>query len=96
MIRNPERHSWCFTSAETPIKVSVGDYVQWVSNGVEQFTSPRKVVGIFPDGTHVQVFGSNTGIPMTELNVVDAPAPPPPKVAASKVDTGSAWAQGEN
>jgi len=77
-------------------QIKVGDYVQWVSNGVEQFTSPRKVVGIFPDGTHVQVFGSNTGIPMTELNVVDAPAPAPLKVPASKVDTGSAWGQGEN
>jgi hypothetical protein len=85
-------------SGNNPIKVSVGDYVQWVLHGVEQFKSPRKVVGIFPDGTHVQVFGINTGIPMTELNVVDPPAHPsltPPSTVA-RTEATSVWEQGGN
>lgn len=70
--------------------IKVGDYVQWTSNGVLQFPQPRKVVAIFPDGKHAQVFASNIGIPMNELEVVEPPAPPPP------VDHSSAWGQGEN
>src|SRR6266496_2979947 len=57
-----------------PPAVKVGDYVQWTSGGSDQFRVPRKVIGIFPDGQHVQVFGSNTGVPMDELTVVEAPA----------------------
>jgi hypothetical protein len=85
-------------SGDNPIKVSVGDYVQWVSNGVEQFTSPRRVIEILPDATHVQVFGSNTGIPMTELNVVDPPILPPmtPPPTVARTEAASAWAQSEN
>jgi hypothetical protein len=77
--------------------VKIGNYVQWVSNGVEQFKQPRRVIGIFPDGIYVQVFGSNTGIPMSELNVVDPPAPPPPgALPTRRVDSASAGSLGEN
>jgi hypothetical protein len=80
-----------------PPAIKVGDYVRWVSNGVEQFQQPRRIVGIFPDGAHVQVFGSNTGIPMSELNVVDPPAPPPPGALPPRhVDSASAGSLGDN
>lgn len=79
-----------------PPAVKIGDYVQWISNGVAQFKQPRRVVGIFPDGAHVQVFGSNTGILMSELTGVEAPAPPPPGGAAPHVDAASAGSLGEN
>jgi hypothetical protein len=53
----------------------IGDYVQWTSNGVDQFKPPRKVTNII--GRHAFVHGSNTGIDMSELTVTTAPAPTP-------------------
>jgi hypothetical protein len=60
---------------KSPAKI--GDYVQWTSNGTDQFKPPRKVVWVAEDGSHLRVFGSPTGIPMTEVAVVDPPGPPP-------------------
>lgn len=57
--------------------VKVGDYVQWTSNGQDQFAPQRRVEWIADDGTHLRVFGSMTGIPMAEVTVVDPPKPPP-------------------
>jgi hypothetical protein len=76
--------------------VKMGDYVQWTSEGVDQFRVPRKVIGIFPDGHHVQVFGSNTGIPMDQLAVVEAPAATPSSDAAPAVEGSSAGSLGDN
>lgn len=81
--------------------VKVGDHVQWTSDGVDQFKPPRKVVGLFPDGEHAQVFGSNKGVPMSELTVVDPPAPTltavaPAVVAQPAIDSSSAGVQGKN
>lgn len=56
-------------------QVKVGDYVQWTSNGVDQFKPVRKVTRT--DGDHAFVHGSTTGISMSELTVVPAPAPQP-------------------
>jgi hypothetical protein len=61
--------------------VKLGDFVQWTSNGVDQFNPPGKVIWISPDSTFLRVFGSPTGIPMNEILVVDAPANPPRKGA---------------
>lgn len=62
--------------------VKLGDYVQWTQDGADRFRVPLQVVNIYPDGKHAQVFGSPTGIPMSELTVVDPPnadpSPPPP------------------
>lgn len=78
-----------------PPTVRVGDYVQWTSGGADQFRVPRKVVGILPDGQHVQVFGSSTGIPMDELAVVDAPEATL-AVAAPAVDVSGTGAGVDN
>jgi hypothetical protein len=94
----PERPDGKQHDIPPPTKPKVGDYVQWTSGGVDQFRVPRKIVGIFPDGQHVQVFGSNTGVPMDELTVVDASAamPTPSSVTAPTIDASSAGRLGDN
>jgi hypothetical protein len=81
-----------------PPEVKIGDYVQWTSGGIDQFKVPRRVLGFF-DESHAQVFGSNTGIPVTELTVVQSPeaaSPSSPPAEASRVESNSASTQGEN
>jgi hypothetical protein len=45
----------------------VGDYVQWTSDGVDQFKPARQVTQI--QDRHVWVDGSQTGIPISEVTV---------------------------
>jgi hypothetical protein len=79
------------TGGENPNSVKVGDYVQWTSNGVDQFKPPRKVKNIV--GRHAFVHGSGTGISMSELTIVPAPAPAPvgegKPLGANKADDGN-------
>ena len=72
-----------------PEPVSEGQYVQWTSGGVDQFRIPRRVTWISEDGTHLRVHGSNTGIPVSEVAVVERPATPPATVRQSP-ETGEA------
>lgn len=51
--------------------VRVGSFVQWTSQGVDRFTVPPKVTGI--DGDWAFLEGSETGVPVSELAVVDPP-----------------------
>ena len=51
----------------------VGDYVQWTSDGVDQFKPARKVRQI--QDRHAWVDGSQTGIPISEVTVAEPPAP---------------------
>lgn len=60
----------------TKTRVKVGDFVKWTSGGVDQFAS-RKVEWISDDGSYLRVFGSPTGIPMTEIQIAEPPAPAP-------------------
>jgi hypothetical protein len=69
--------------------VKVGDFVQWTSNGVDQFNPPRKVEFVAPDGGHVRVFGSPTGIKMSDVTVVEKPALTPPPAAVSPQPMGT-------
>ena len=62
------------TDGETEAKI--GDYIQWTSGGVNLFKPARRVTWVSPDGSHVRVHGSPTGIPMSETTIVDPPAPP--------------------
>lgn len=48
----------------------VGQYVQWTSGGVDQFSRPREVTGISKDGSTVFIEGATTGIPISETKVV--------------------------
>lgn len=55
----------------------IGDYIQWTSAGVDQFSRPGRVTWVSEDNTHLRVHGSMTGIPMSDVSIVDAPKVPP-------------------
>ncbi|MCH9052752.1 MAG: hypothetical protein IIA72_17045 [Proteobacteria bacterium] len=56
--------------------VAVGAYIQWESEGALQFPTPRRVTGVSEDETFVFVEGSNTGIPMSEIQLAEKPEVP--------------------
>ena len=55
-------------SAKEPPRA--GQYIQWTTGGKDRFASPKKVDRVSEDGTHVFVEGSDTGIPMWEVEAV--------------------------
>ena len=57
------------------LEISVGNYVQWTSKGVDQFESPRKFLGISDDGLWALVEGSKSGLPMKQLTSTNPPEP---------------------
>jgi len=59
-------------SEDRKTAVQVGSFVQWTSQGINQFAEPQKVTGV--DGEWAFVEGSETGIFMNDLAVVDPPA----------------------
>ena len=70
---------------------TVGDYVQWESQGIEQFREPKRVTALSIDGTHAFVDGGSTGVPVVQLIRKEAtwirssPAPPQPPFGRSTV-----------
>ena len=52
----------------------VGDFVQWESQGILQFSEPKRVRALSADGTHVFVDGTSTGLPVTDLVRASAPS----------------------
>ncbi len=60
----------------------VGDWVQWESQGVLQLPEPKRIREVHEDGQWAFLEGSNTGVPMNQLTVVDPPAGAPPLPAA--------------
>jgi hypothetical protein len=56
---------------------SVGDYIQWESLGVLQFKEPVRVRWVSDDDGFIAVDGSQTGIPMNEVTVMQKPIEPP-------------------
>jgi hypothetical protein len=78
--------------------VKLGDYIQWKSQGIDQFKQPQKVAWIAEDGSHLRVHASMTGIPMSEVTVVPAPKPAnfaAATAAASAVSNAQATGVGE-
>lgn len=71
--------------------IQVGDYVQWESNGVLQFTEPRKVIQVSPDEGFVHVEGSNTGIPMDQVSKQQPPAATPPHIPLPPAGRGMSF-----
>jgi hypothetical protein len=59
---------------------SVGDLIQWESDGVLQLATPRRVRWVSEDRTWLAVEGSDTGIPMDQVIVESAAKVPPPVV----------------
>ncbi|QYX56511.1 hypothetical protein K1T73_15915 [Roseovarius sp. SCSIO 43702] len=66
---------------------SVGDMIQWESQGVLQFEMPRRVRWVSPEGDWLAVEGSDTGIPMSQVTVERTATPTPP-VIPPHTDTG--------
>lgn len=62
---------------------SVGDLIQWESQGALQFETPRRVRAVSDDGEWVAVEGSDTGIPMSQV-IVEQSAPPKPPTFPSE------------
>lgn len=58
-------------------RASVGDYVQWETQGALRFDEPKRVRWVSEDGNWLAVDGSDTGIPMSEVNVEQRPATVP-------------------
>ena len=50
---------------------SVGDHIQWESNGVLRLERPMRVRHVTPDGKWVAVEGSETGMPMEQVIVIE-------------------------
>ena len=59
---------------ETNDRPKLGDYIQWESQGVDQFAVPAKVTGLSQDGAFVLVEGTQTGIPVEQARKVEAPS----------------------
>lgn len=72
----------------------VGDYVQWTSGGADQFSPPRKVTSISEDGKFAMVHGSLTGVPMSEVMVVETPKVPPAGVVPPLAGDAAVMAAG--
>ncbi len=65
---------------------SLGDMIQWESQGALQFQTPRRVRAISEDGEWVAVEGSDTAIPMNQV-IVEQAAPPKPPVFPQETPT---------
>jgi hypothetical protein len=63
-----------------PVQAKEGDYVQWTNAGVEQSTEPRLVLGFSDDGQWAFVEGTETGLPVSELTVMNPKSDPKPVV----------------
>lgn len=59
--------------AQSSPKVKIGEYVQWTSNGIDQFRTPERVAWVSDDGKFLRVEGSPTGIPMSDVAKADVP-----------------------
>ena len=73
--------------------LEVGDYVQWTSDGVDQFKPARKVRQI--QDRHAWVDGSQTGIPISEVTVAEPPAPIPVAKLMTPAKSGPSYKEGD-
>lgn len=61
-------------------KANVGDYVRWSGGGFDPSDKPQRVAWVSEDGTYLRVHGSPTGIPMSEINLAEAPTSEKPVI----------------
>ena len=59
--------------AELKEEIQVGDYVQWTSQGVDQFEAPLRVREISEDGKFLFLEDSQSGIPIEQATKSDTP-----------------------
>lgn len=58
--------------------LKVGDLIQWTTQGIDQFPKGAVVLGFSDDGQWVFTDQGSSGIPVKEINILEAPAVPPP------------------
>lgn len=58
-------------------QLKVGDFVQWVSQGSDQFQQLKRVTELSDDGEFAFIEGENTGFPVDQLEAGQPPATPP-------------------
>jgi len=63
------------SEGETPVPPTVGDYVQWVSNGTARFEIPRAIQRVSDNGMYAFVDGSAAGLLLSELTIERPPTP---------------------
>lgn len=67
--------------------IEVGAFVQWVPNGVAQFVEPRRVRAISDNGEWVFIDGSETGIALADLEIIQSTTKAdPPRMALPEDD----------
>lgn len=81
-------------------RFKVGDFVQWESGGMLQFTEPRRVTRLSADGQFVFAEGSETGLPINEVKLMEVKArgempPPPPPIHAQAGFSQDVYTLGE-
>lgn len=54
--------------------IRVGDYVQWTSQGADQFDKPQRINSLSDDGKFAFVDATSTGMPIDQLTKCDVPA----------------------
>ncbi len=55
------------------VPLNVGDFVQWINQGVEQFSAPKEIAGLSEDSEWAFLVGEDSGVPVKELTVVNPP-----------------------
>lgn len=60
-------------NAATESQIAVGAFVQWTSQGADQFAEPKRVRELSEDGEWALLDGEDTGVAVSELSVVDPP-----------------------
>jgi hypothetical protein len=80
---------------DNPKRAKVGDFVQWVSQGIDQFRELKKVVGFSDDGAYAFLEGEKTGALVDELEIGEAPEVPPPPIPALRNPQRRQQAEGE-
>lgn len=77
-VSKVSRDLWGDGAEPPPRRFKVGDFVQWTSGGVDQFTEPRPIRGFHSD-THAYFEPDGKGIaPVSELTIMDPRTPTPP------------------
>lgn len=73
------------------VSASIGDFVQWESQGVLQFKTPQRVRWVSDDSQWLAVEGNATGIPMNEVTIEQPPAEkrPPAVPPLPAIEQGS-------
>ncbi len=75
--------------------IRVGDYVLWESNGQIQFAEPKRIRELSDDRQWAFVEGSNTGLPISELDVVDSPDGPTPAPLSTQPPRPRTWVEAQ-